>query len=129
MAHYAFLDQNNVVINVITGRNEGEKGLTGEEWEAYYSVIQGSTCLRTSYNTRGGQHQGGGVAFRKNYAGPGYTYDPSRDAFIPPKPFPSWLLDEATCLWEPPVPMPTDGHRYQWNESDCSWQAMGVLVA
>jgi hypothetical protein len=121
MAHYAFLDQNNVVINVITGRNEGEKGLTGEEWEAHYTLIQGNRCLRTSYNTRGGQHKAGGVPFRKNYAGSGYFYDENRDAFVPPQPYASWLLNENSCLWEPPIPMPNDGQRYKWNEATQSW--------
>lgn len=121
MAHYAFLDDNNVVINVITGRNEGEKGLTAEEWEDHYSAIQGNRCLRTSYNTRGGQHQTGGIPFRKNYAGPGYIYDASRDAFIPPKPYASWLLNDSTCLWEPPIPMPNDEQRYKWDEVTQGW--------
>lgn len=121
MAHYAFLDQNNVVINVITGRNEGEQGLTGEEWEAYYGSFQGNRCLRTSYNTRGGLHKAGGVPFRKNYAGPGFLYDENRDAFVPPQPYASWLLNEDSCLWEPPVPMPNDGQKYSWDETVEDW--------
>ncbi len=83
--------------------------------------------LQTSYNTRGGVHYGqdgqpdGGVALRKNYAGVGYSYDAARDAFIPPQPFASWTLDEDTCLWNPPVAMPTDGKLYTWNEATQSW--------
>ncbi len=84
--------------------------------------------LQTSYNTRGGVHYGqdgqpdGGVALRKNYAGVGYSYDAQLDAFIPPQPFPSWVLDDATCLWNPPVAMPTDGKPYAWDEATQSWK-------
>lgn len=76
--------------------------------------------IQTSYNTIGGQHPEG-RPLRKNYAGVGYTYDPVRDAFIPPQPFPSWTLNEQTCLWNPPVPAPTDGKRYAWDEATTSW--------
>ena len=79
-----------------------------------------SEWVQTSYNTQGGQHPEG-RPLRKNYAGIGYTYDTQRDAFIPPKPFASWLLDEATCLWNPPVAMPTDDKIYTWNEDTLSW--------
>ena len=82
-----------------------------------------SEWVQTSYNTQGGQHPEG-RPLRKNYAGIGYTYDTQRDAFIPPKPFASWLLDEATCLWNPPVAMPTDDKRYTWNEDTLSWTEM-----
>ena len=78
------------------------------------------TWIQTSYNTVGGQHPEG-RPLRKNYAGVGYTYDPQRDAFIPPKPFPSWVLNEDTCLWDSPVPYPNDGDRYRWDESTQSW--------
>ena len=84
--------------------------------------------IQTSYNTRGGVHYApnsnepdGGVALRKNYAGKGYTYDESRDAFIPPKNYPSWILDEDTCLWNAPTPYPDDGKRYEWDEETTSW--------
>jgi hypothetical protein len=77
--------------------------------------------LQTSYNTHGGVHANGGTPLRKNYAGIGYTYDSQRDAFIPPKPFASWLLNEDTCLWDAPVAMPDDGKGYKWNESTLSW--------
>jgi hypothetical protein len=78
--------------------------------------------IQTSYNTIGGVHQLGGVPLRKNYAGVGYTYDRIRDAFIPPKPFDSWILNEDTCLWNAPTPYPTDEKEYYWNESTLSWQ-------
>lgn len=83
--------------------------------------------IRTSYNTRGGVHYGqdgqpdGGVALRMNYAGIGYSYDAARDAFIPPQPFPSWVLNDATCLWDAPVPYPTDDKNYVWDEASTSW--------
>jgi hypothetical protein len=118
MAHYAFLDENNIVTEVIVGKDEGEEGV---DWEVHYSNFRGQTCKRTSYNTIGGVHSGGGTPFRKNYAGIGYTYDASRDAFIPPQPFASWLLDEDTCLWNAPVPYPNDGGLYQWDENTLSW--------
>jgi hypothetical protein len=112
MAHYAFLDSNNVVTEVITGKDETEllEGLTPEEW---YGRFRGQRCVRTSYNGN----------IRKNYAGTGYTYDEQRDAFISPKPFASWLLDEDTCQWKAPVPYPTDGELYSWNEENQSWEA------
>ena len=77
--------------------------------------------IQTSYNTYGGVHKLGGTPLRKNYAGMGYTYDKIKDAFIPPKPFPSWTLDEDTCLWNPPVAYPTDDKMYNWNESTQTW--------
>ena len=78
--------------------------------------------LQTSYNTHGGVHANGGTPLRKNYAGVGYTYDAAKDAFIPPQPFASWTLDDATCLWNAPVPMPTDGKPYAWDEATTSWK-------
>ncbi len=118
MAHYAFLDENNIVTEVIIGNNEGDDGV---DWEAHYGEFRGQVCKRTSYNTLGGIHTGGGTPFRKNFAGIGYTYDAQRDAFIPPKPFASWVLDEDTCQWKAPVQIPTDGQRYLWNEANQSW--------
>ena len=118
MAHYAFLDKNNIVTEVIVGKDENEDGV---DWEVFYGNFRNQTCKRTSYNTHGGVHTFGGVPFRKNYAGLGYTYDATRDAFIPPNSYQSWLLNEDTCLWEPPVPYPTDGKRYNWNEETQSW--------
>ena len=123
MSHFAKLDENNVVIFVTVGRDEDE----GKEAEL--SARTGDVYKQTSYNTRGGVHyQADGApsadqskAFRKNYAGLGYTYDAVRDSFIPPKPYPSWVLDEFSCLWNAPVPYPTDGKRYSWNEENLSW--------
>ena len=77
--------------------------------------------IQTSYNTYGGVHKLGGTPLRKNYAGVGYTYDSALDAFIPPNPFPSWILNEETCQWGAPVAMPTDGQRYYWDEATTSW--------
>jgi hypothetical protein len=118
MAHYAFLDENATVTEVIVGKNEGEEGI---DWEAHYGAFRGQPCKRTSYNTYSGVHSAGGTPLRKNYAGIGYTYDLQRDAFIPPKPYTSWLLNEETCLWNAPVAMPTDGKRYQWDEATLTW--------
>ena len=118
MAHYAFLNENNIVTEVIVGKNEGEENI---DWEVHYGNFRGQTCKRTSYNTSGGIHSSGGIPYRKNYAGIGYTYDEQRDAFISPKPYASFILNEDTCLWEPPVPYPTDGERYTWNEEELEW--------
>lgn len=118
MAHYAFLDSNNIVIEVITGKEETD---TSEDWETHYGQIRNLTCKRTSYNTHGGQHLNGGTAFRKNYAGIGYKYDSDKDAFIPPQPYNSWTLNSSTCLWEPPVDYPTDGNDYDWDEANNQW--------
>jgi hypothetical protein len=108
MAHYAFLDQNNVVTEVIVGKDETD---TTHDWEQYYGAIRGQVCKRTSYNGN----------IRKNFAGFGCTYDSTRDAFIHPKPYPSWTLNEDTCRWTPPTQRPTDGKVYRWNESTTSW--------
>ncbi|MEI8287658.1 MAG: hypothetical protein WCG15_10200 [Actinomycetes bacterium] len=118
MAHYAFLDENNIVTFVIPGKNEDEDVY---DWEKFYAREVGQVCKRTSYNTYGNQHKTGGTPYRKNYAGIGYKYDAVRDAFIPPKLYSSWTLNEDTCLWEPPVPFPTDGKYYLWNEDTLSW--------
>lgn len=118
MAHYAFLNMQNVVTEVIVGKDETDGNIN---WEIHYGNIREQVCKRTSYNTSGGVHKNGGTPFRKNYAGIGYTYDESRDAFIPPKPYDSWTLNETSCLWEAPVAYPTDGERYEWNEETTSW--------
>jgi hypothetical protein len=100
MAHYAFLDADNVVTDVIVGRNEDDLADGVTSWEDYYGAFRGQRCLRTSYNTQAGAHAFDGTPFRKNYAGIGYTYDEERDAFIPPMPEDGeWVLDEDTCLW------------------------------
>ena len=116
MAHYAFLDENYIVTEVIVGKDE-----SNFDWERYYGDIRGQLCKRTSYNTIGGVHKNGGTPLRKNYAGLGFIYDPNRDAFIAPKPYPSWNLNEETCRWEAPVPYPNDGQLYSWDESTKSW--------
>ena len=128
MAHFAKLDENNIVTFVTVGRQEDD----GKEAEL--SARTGDVYKQTSYNTRGGVHYTDGVpsedqtkAFRKNYAGLGYTYDANRDAFIPPKPYNSWALNETTCLWDAPVAMPEDAgtgeppKRYTWDEDTISW--------
>jgi hypothetical protein len=128
VAHFAKLDENNIVTFVTVGRQEDD----GKEAEL--SARTGDVYKQTSYNTRGGVHYTDGVpsedqtkAFRKNYAGLGYTYDANRDAFIPPKPYNSWALNETTCLWDAPVAMPEDAgtgeppKRYTWDEDTISW--------
>jgi hypothetical protein len=111
MAHYAFLDNNNIVTEVITGISETEL-IEGLDTETWYGNFRGQVCKRTSYNGN----------IRKNYAGVGYTYDSERDAFIPPKQFPSWQLNEETCQWEAPTPYPTDSFTYSWNEAELAWE-------
>ena len=123
MAHYAFLNMQNIVTEVIAGKDETE---SPTNWEMHYGNFREQVCKRTSYNTRGGQHLNGGTPFRKNYAGIGYTYDYARDAFIPPKPFPSWTLDSNTCLWVAPVEMPSDGKDYTWDEENQTWVENGT---
>ena len=118
MAHFAEVDSNNVVLRVLVVGNDQEE--RGQEFLAN-DLGLGGTWLKTSYNTQGGVHTLGGTPFRKNYAGIGYTYDAGRDAFIPPKPFNSWTLDEETCLWNAPVAYPNDGGMYTWNEDNQSW--------
>jgi hypothetical protein len=124
MAHFAKLDANNIVIFVTVGRQEDD----GQE--AALTARTGDVYKQTSYNTRGGVHYTDGVpsadqtkAYRKNYAGLDYTYDEDRDAFIPPKPYNSWVLNETTCLWVAPVAMPEDSEEvhYVWNEETQSW--------
>ena len=121
MAHYAFLDENNIVTEVITGKEEGNFN-----WEQQYGMFRGQLCKRTSFNTQGGIHKLGGTPFRKNYAGIGYTYDETRDAFIPPKPYSSWLLNEESCQWESPIPYPQDDNKYTWNETIKNWEIVTI---
>ena len=121
MAHFAKLDENNIVVFVTVGRDEDN----GKEAEL--SARTGDVYKQTSYNTIGGVHSLGGTPFRKNYAGLGYTYDANRDAFIPPKPYNSWVLNETTCLWDAPVAYPTDvgtpeaPKMYTWDEETRTW--------
>ena len=112
MSHFAQIDENNIVTQVIVIEQDVvDTGLFGDP----------ASWIQTSYNTIGGVHTQGGTPLRKNYAGIGYTYDSTRDAFIPPKPFNSWILNEDTCLWDAPTPMPTDGKMYSWDEDTTSW--------
>lgn len=108
MAHYAFLNEYDVVTEVIVGKDETD---TSQDWELYYGKQRGVVCKRTSYNGN----------IRKNYAGIGFTYDSVLDAFIPPKPYPSWLLDTNMCQWKSPIPCPEDGKMYGWDEATQSW--------
>ena len=121
MAHYAYIDENNIVTSVIVGPDEGTEPEGVESWEAYFSAKGKGLALRTSYNTYAGEHKNAGVPLRFNYAGIGFTYDEERDAFIPPKPFDSWVLDKATCLWVAPIPMPENGGVYSWDEQAGDW--------
>lgn len=117
MSHFAQIDENNIVTQVLVIEQDViDTGLFGNP----------ASFVQTSYNTIGGVHTLGGTPLRKNYAGIGYTYDSVRDAFIPPKPFNSWLLNEDTCLWEPPTAMPNDDKLYQWDENALNWIEMNV---
>ena len=116
MAHYAFINENYIVTEVIVGKDE-----SNFDWERHYGDIRGQLCKRTSYNTIGGVHTTGGTPYRKNYAGIGYIYDPALDAFYPPKPYSSWTLNTNSCLWEAPVIYPNDGKMYIWNEDTIQW--------
>lgn len=118
MAHWAEIDNSGTVLRVLVVSDEQDA--RGQEFLAD-DLGLGGTWKKTSYNTQGGVHTLGGTPFRKNYAGVGYTYDAGRDAFIPPKPFASWTLNETTCLWDAPVAYPNDGKIYTWNEDNLSW--------
>lgn len=118
MAHFAKIDENNIVTQVIVAEQEFiNSGAVGDP----------ATWIQTSYNTYAGQHRQGGTPLRKNYAGIGYTYRHDLDAFVPPQPFPSWLLNNITGLWDSPVPMPSDAgqgdppKQYRWDEDTVSW--------
>jgi hypothetical protein len=113
MAHYAFLDEDNVVTEVIVGIDETEL-IEGKSPEAWYAEFRGQRCVRTSYNGH----------IRKNYAGIGFTYSDELDAFIPPKPFASWLLNEETAQWSAPIPYPDGDLMYAWNEEVGDWEAI-----
>jgi hypothetical protein len=122
MAHYAFLDENNIVTQVIVGVEENEliEGLDPEIW---YGNFKGQVCKRTSYNTVGNVHLSGGTPLRKNFASVGFIYDESWDAFRAPQPFPSWKLDYETFTWIPPVPYPelNEGDAWRWGEINQEW--------
>lgn len=110
MAHYTFLDENNIVTEVIVGRNEDETVDGVSDWETYYGQLRNQVCKRTSYNNN----------IRKQYAGIGYSYDADADVFIAPRPYPSWSLDENHD-WQAPVPYPNDGEPYVWDEDIEDW--------
>ena len=121
MSHYAQLDENNMIVFVIAAKSDHK--------EDEFTESTGNVWKQTSYNTSGGVHYTDGEpsadqskALRFNYAGIGHTYDADRDAFIPPQPYPSWVLDEDTCLWQPPLPYPEDGGNYRWDEDLFSWE-------
>lgn len=121
MSHFAQIDENSIVTQVLVIEQDViDTGLFGDP----------ASFIQTSYNTQGGVHLLGGTPFRKNYAGIGFTYDAQRDAFIPPKPFNSWVLNEDTCLWEPITPMPSEmppiGQFWSWNEDSLSWEEVNI---
>ncbi len=113
MAHWAEIDENNIVLRVLVGDNDDPNGDEGYQW---LLDNLGGTWIKTSYNGN----------IRKNYAGVSHYFDETRDAFIAPKPFNSWILDEETCQWQAPVPYPTDGLMYEWNEENINWQAVVI---
>ena len=119
MAHFAEIDKDGTVLRVLVVSDDQED--RGQEFLAD-DLGLGGTWKKTSYNTVAGEHRTGGTPFRKNYAGIGFKYDATRDAFIPPKPFASWVLNEDTCVWDAPTPMPTDGKLYTWDEDTTSWK-------
>lgn len=139
MAHYAFINSDNIVVQVIAGVDENitqtdldntQVGGSTEAWERFYQSLpnfEGLTCKRTSYNTSCNEHNNGGTPFRANYAGIGYKYDQEFDAFIAPQPYPSWKLDYTTYTWEPPVVRPdglateTESFTWKWSESNKEW--------
>jgi len=119
MSHFAKIDENNIVTEVIVAEQD------------FIDTLDG-TWIQTSYNTYGGKHfnpetseEDDGTPLRKNFAGIGYTYDSDKDAFIPPQPYPSWTLNETSCVWEAPTPAPDDGNLYDWNEETTSWIRQG----
>jgi hypothetical protein len=115
MAHYAFLDKNNIVTEVITGRNEWEvvDGIT--DWEQFYGEIRNQLCKRTSYNSK----------IRGTYAGIGFTYNPDEDIFVTPQPYASWI--RSGSFWNPPTPMPTEG-KWSWDEENLEWVEIETLA-
>lgn len=143
MAHYAFIDKDNVVVNVITGVDENETqvdtdgsivGGSTEAWERFYESLpqfKGLICKRTSFNTAHNQHRSGGVAFRGNYAGIGYKYDTEFNVFVPPQPFPSWKLNYTILQWEAPIARPEaiEGYVWKWSEPNKEWVQVAIPSA
>ena len=131
MAHYAFINENNIVTEVIVGKDEDDLDTLPEgftDWEEWYGDFRGQTCKRTSYNTIANTHNLGGTPFRGNYAGIGSVYDASNDVFYSPQPYASWVMDEDTWTWKAPVDMPdlteeevASNSYYVWNEETTSW--------
>ena len=121
MAHFVKLGKGNIVEKGIVVSND--IATTEQAGVDFINNLYGTNDVwkQTSYNTLGGEHKLGGTPFRKNYAGIGYTYDEARDAFIAPKPYDSWILNEDTCIYQPPVPIPNDGKHYSWNEDAQNW--------
>lgn len=136
MSHWAEIDDNNIVVRVLVGDNNDPNGDEGYQW---FVENLGGRWIKTSYNAIGGKRRNpetneitDDLGFRKNYAGIGYTWDEARDAFIPPKPYNSWVLNEDSCQWETPIPMPTEpapeGKVYVWNESIINWELIDTLA-
>ena len=125
MAHFVKINDSNIVIRGVVLDDKDTQDENGDEVESvgakYLSDGFGGTWKRTSYNTFGNVHRLGGTPFRTNYAGIGYTYNAAKDAFISPQPYPSWPLNEDTCLWDAPTAYPDDGKKYTWNEDTTSW--------
>ena len=132
MAHFAELDENNQVLRVIVVSTEDNSTADGEEKEsigiAFCERLFGGKWVQTSYNTQSGVHISGGVPFRGNYAGVGYTYDATNDVFYGPQPFPSWTISAPTWQWTAPTPMPADGKPYTWNEDIKTWDAVETQI-
>jgi hypothetical protein len=127
MAYFAELDQNNIVLRVVAIKDEDCLDSNGNEQEQLginrcLELFQGGIWKQTSYNTLKNAHLNGKTPFRKNYAGMGYTYDESRNAFIPVKPYPSYILNEDTCQWDAPIPRPNDDKFYDWDEENLTWK-------
>jgi len=131
MAHYAFLDENNIVTEVITGKDENNLDPGVTDWETWYGNFRGQRCLRTSYNTRANAHLLGGVPFRYNFAQIGGSYRDDKDGFVPPKPKdnPSFVLDESNLTWIPPVPYPEGEGEYAWLEQEQRWIPLARLLS
>jgi hypothetical protein len=131
MASFAKIGLNNKVIEVLSVVNEVLHDSNGIEQEVigidFLTKLTGYPVWKqTSYNTHAGVHSSGGIPLRKNHAGIGYTYDEDRDAFISPKPYSSWLLNEESCQWESPIPYPQDGNKYTWNETIKNWEVVTI---
>lgn len=129
MAHYALIDENNLVVNVITGRDEDEIVDGISDWEEYYGNFFNLTCKRTSYNTFANKHQNNGIPFRKNFAEIGGTYDSEKDAFTRIKIFDSWIFDEDTSSWKAPVPKPDNENNYGWDEQGLNWVLEDIVAS